>query len=170
MVRAIVLVVALVWGGGAAALCPDLQSPDKHLFLSARQLATPKVAEVRAGGTVLLASCAEIPGSGNVPFDPSVSVFYTADRKRMDLELRTEGGCDTVLLVRTPSGRWFFDDDNGPERNARLRLSTPPEGRYEIWVGSQENEACASRLALQTFRATVKLARGGGSGRRAGRI
>ena len=31
----------------------------------------------------------------------------------------------TVLLVRTPSGRWFFDDDNGPEHNARLRLSTP---------------------------------------------
>ncbi len=122
---------------------------------------------MRAGGTVLLASCETIPGSGNIPFDPSVSVFYTADRKRMDLELRTEGLCDTVLLVRTPSGRWFFDDDNGPERNARLRLSTPPEGRYEIWVGSQGGSACTSRLALQTFRANVKLARDDRSGTRA---
>lgn len=170
MLRGIVLVVALVWGGAAAALCPGLQSPDKHLFLSARQLATPKVAEVRAGGTVLLASCAEIPGSGNVSFDPNVSVYYTADRKKMDLELRTEGGCDTVLLVRSPSGRWFFDDDNGPDRNARLRLSTPPEGRYEIWVGSQEDGACSSRLALQTFRAKVRLARETVPGRETGRI
>lgn len=170
MLRGVLLIVALVWGGAAAAVCPGLQSPDKHLYLSARQLVTPKVADVRAGGTVLLASCEEIPGSGNIPFDPSVSVYYTADRKRMDLELRTEGGCDTVLLVRTPSGRWFFDDDNGPERNARLRLSTPPEGRYEIWVGSQGGEACRSRLALQTFRASVKLAQGATVVQRDGRI
>ena len=170
MLRGIVFIVALAWGGAAAAICPGLQSPDKHLFFSARQLVTPKAAEVRAGGTVMLASCETIPGSGNIPFDPSVSVFYTADRKRMDLELRTEGGCDTVLLVRTPAGRWFFDDDNGPERNARLRLSTPTEGRYEIWVGSQGGSACASRLALQTFRANVKFAREAVPYRRAARM
>ena len=170
MFRGLVFVAALVWGGAAAAVCPGLHSPDKHLYFSARQLMTPKVAEVRAGGTVLLASCEAIPGSGNIPFDPSVSVYYTADRKRMDLELRTEGECDTVLLVRTPSGRWFFDDDNGPARNARLRLSTPPEGRYEVWVGSQGGAACTSQLALQSFRANVRLARETVPGRRAGRI
>jgi hypothetical protein len=170
MWRGVVLLILMVWGGSADAACPGLSNADKHLFLSARQLVTPKAATVRAGGTVLLAYCETIPGSGNIPFDPSVSVYYTADRKRMDLELRTEGACDTVLLVRTPSGRWFFDDDNGGERNARLRLSAPPEGRYEIWVGSQGGEACGARLVLQTFRSNVKLARSPAPRRIAGRI
>ena len=161
MLRVVVVLVLALWGGAAAASCPGLNGADKHLFLSARQLVTPKVAQVRAGGAVLLASCTEVPGSGNIPFDPSVSVFYTADARRMDLELRTEGDCDTVLLLRTPSGRWFFDDDNGPGRNARLRLAGPAEGRYEIWVGSQGGFACPARLALQTFRGQVKYASGG---------
>ncbi len=144
MLRGLVVLIATLWAGSAAAACPGLHNKDKHLFFTARQLQTPKVAEV--------------PGSGNIPFDPSVSVHYVVDRPRMDLEFRTEGACDATLLLRTPAGRWFFDDDNGPGRNARLRLGSPSEGRYEIWVGSQGGDACAARLALQTFRGVVRLA------------
>jgi hypothetical protein len=158
MLRGLLVLIVALWAGSAAAACPGLHNKDKHLFFTARQLQTPKVAEVRAGGTVLLGQCAQVPGSGNIPFDPSVSVHYVVDRPRMDLEIRTEGACDATLLLRTPAGRWFFDDDNGPGRNARLRLGSPSEGRYEIWVGSQGGEACAARLALQTFRGVVRLA------------
>lgn len=157
MVRAIVLLLGLMLAGGAAA-CPGFGAKDKHLYFSARQLATPKVAEVRAGGTVPLALCEQVPGTGNVSFEPSVAIHYVADRRRTDLEFRTEGACDTILLVRTPSGRWFFDDDNGAARNARLRLSNPPEGRYEVWVGSAEGAACRTRLALQSFRSVTRYA------------
>jgi hypothetical protein len=80
----------------------------------------------------------------------------------MDLEIRTEGDCDTVLLIRAPSGRWYFDDDNGPGRNARLRLGSAGEGRYEIWVGSNGGRACQTLLALQTFRGKARLAAGSG--------
>ncbi len=159
MLRAVAVLVALLWSGTALA-CPGLASKDKHQFFSARQLAQAKVTELRAGGTVLLDQCADLPGSGNIPFDPSVAIHYTADRRRMDLEIRTSGACDTVLLLRSPSGRWFFDDDNGPGRNARLRLSTPPEGRYEIWVGSEGGAACQTELRLQTFRSSVSYASG----------
>jgi hypothetical protein len=160
MLRGLLFLIVTLWAGSAAAACPGLDNKDKHLFFTARQLQTPKVAEVRAGGTVLLGQCEHVPGTGNIPFDPSVSVHYVVDRKRMDLEFRTEGACDTTLLLRTPAGRWFFDDDNGEGRNARLRLGSPSEGRYEIWVGSQGGAACAARLALQTFRGTVRLAAG----------
>lgn len=158
MLRGLLFLIVTLWSGAAAAACPGLDNKDKHLFLTARQLTTPKAAEVRAGGTVLLGQCREVPGTGNIPFDPSISIHYVVDRKRMDLEIRTEGACDTTLLLRTPAGRWFFDDDNGPGRNARLRLGSPSEGRYEIWVGSQGGQACAARLALQTMRGTVRLA------------
>ncbi len=138
--------------------CPGLGNDQQQLHYSTRQLVTPKAADVRAGGTVLLGQCETLPGTGNIPFQPSVSIYYRVDRKRMDLEMRTEGDCDTVLLVHTPTGRWFFDDDNGEGRNARLRIGSPAEGRYEIWVGSAAGYACPSRLTLQTFRGTVKLA------------
>lgn len=153
-----VFVAVFVLLGSPALACPGLGFKDNELHMSARQLATPKVTPVRAGGTVLLGQCDALPGSGNIPFDPSVAIHYIADRKRMDLEFATAGDCDTVLLVRTPSGRWFFDDDNGPQRNASLRLSNPPEGRYEIWVGSEGGYACPSELRLQTFRSKVRLA------------
>jgi hypothetical protein len=157
MWRWIGVAVLVAWGGAAAA-CPAFHAKDKHLFFSARELVQPRVAEVRAGGTVLLGQCPGLPGVGNIPFEPSVSIHFRADRRRMDLEFRTEGDCDTVLLVRTPSGRWFFDDDNGPGRNARIRIGAPAEGRYEVWVGSNAGVACSARLALQSFRSVVKYA------------
>lgn len=158
MVRVLLALFWLALAGGAAA-CPALGAKDDPLFMTAGRLASPVAAEVRAGGTVLLGLCDGLPGTGNIPFDPSVSIHYVADRKRMDLEFRTLGDCDTVILVRTPSGAWVFDDDNGPGRNARIRLAAPREGRYEIWVGSQGGAACASRLALQTFRGAARNAR-----------
>ena len=153
--------LVLLCGGPVAAACPALSSAEKPQYFSARELMQPRVSEVRAGGTVLLAYCETIPGSGNIPFDPTVAIHYVADRKRMDFEVRTDGECDTVILMRTPTGRWFFDDDNGPGRNARLRLSSPREGRYDIWVGSAEGRPCQTNLRLQTFRATVRLAQAG---------
>lgn len=164
MWRLLVLAAALAaWGGGASA-CPGMGFLKDELSVTARQLMTPRVATVRAGGTVLLGECAELPGVGNIPFDPSVSLLYVPDRKRMDLELRAEGDCDPVLLVRGPSGRFFFDDDDGGARNARIRLAQPPAGRYTVWVGSQGGAACSARLTLQTFRGVTRYA-GGRSGR-----
>ena len=148
-----------IWGGGVAA-CPGMGFLKDELSVTARQLMTPRVATVRAGGTVPLGECAELPGVGNIPFDPNVSLLYVPDRKRMDLELRAEGDCDPVLLVRGPSGRFFFDDDDGGARNARIRLAQPPAARYPIGVGSQGRAACPPRLTLQTFRGVTRYAEG----------
>lgn len=157
--RGAILAAAMLWGGTAVA-CPQLGERDDALYVTARQLSEPRVTEVRAGGTVTLDACEAVPGVGNVSFDPSVTVHYVVDRRRMDLEVRTTGDCDTVLLMRTPSGRWHFDDDNGPGVNARLRLGQPTEGVYAIWVGSQGGQACPARLELQTLKGVVRLATG----------
>ncbi len=158
MLRALAGLLCLMVLAGAADACPGAPTAIDPLHVLADRLRTPLTAEVRAGGTVPLELCDGVPGTGNIPFDPSASILYVADRKRMDLEVRTEGACDTVILLRTPTGRWFFDDDNGGERNARIRIAAPREGRYEIWVGSQEGRACETKLSLQTFRSVVRLA------------
>jgi hypothetical protein len=151
MIRSFLSLTFLLWGGMVAA-CPGLQNKGKHLYVSARQLASPVAAAVRAGGTVILDGCETLPGTGQVPFDPSISVFYVTDRGEADLVFRTEGDCDTVLLVRTPSDRWAFDDDNGGAKNARLRVSNPRQGRYEVWVGTAGSFSCDTNLTLQTVR------------------
>lgn len=140
------------WAGDAVA-CPGLGFLGDEITLTARQLATPRSAAVRAGGTVPLGQCRDLPGVGNLPFDPSVSILYLPDAKPRDLDLRAEGGCDPVLLARGPSGRFFFDDDDddGGAQAARIRLARPPAGRYTIWVGSRAGVACPARLTLRTL-------------------
>ena len=150
---------ALLWlCSGAAMACPGMGFQKDELSFSARQLATPRVSTVRAGGTVLLGQCPDLPGVGNISFDPSASILYVPDRRKMDLEMRAEGECDPVLLVRAPSGRFFFDDDDGGDRNAHIRLAQPPAGRYSIWVGSRSGVACPARLTLQAVRGVTRYA------------
>ena len=57
---------ALLWlCSGAAMACPGMGFQKDELSFSARQLATPRVSTVRAGGTVLLGQCPDLPGVGD---------------------------------------------------------------------------------------------------------
>src|SRR6218665_434209 len=111
------LAVLLWLWAGAAWACPGMGFQRDEITLSARQLTTPRVATVRAGGTVLLGQCPDLPGGGNIPFDPSASILFAPDSRRLDLQVLAQGDCDPVLLVRGPSGRFWFDDDDGGDRN-----------------------------------------------------
>jgi hypothetical protein len=152
MIRlAAVLATALAIAGPAAA-CPQVTSKTSALHLSARDLATPRSAPVRAGGTVVLDACATVPGTGHVPFAPSAVIDYTANLRGRGIEIRTDGACDAVLLVRTARGNWYFDDDGGGGGNARLLLMNPAGGRYRIWVGSYDAFGCDAALVVRTVR------------------
>ena len=68
--------------------------------------------------------------------DSSLTIFF-----------RANAGGDTTLLVRLPDGRWICNDDSPSWANDAHRLDsldplldldTPPEGQYDIWVGSYE--------------------------------
>jgi hypothetical protein len=158
MLRAFALLAGLFLAAGAQA-CPQVTSKTGALYFSARELREPLVARVRAGGTVVLDACAEVPGSGHVPFAPTAVIDFSADLRGRGLLLRTEGACDAVLLVRTARGNWYFDDDNGGGGNAELVLGNPAGGRYRVWVGSHDAFGCDAELALRTVRASPRLSR-----------
>jgi hypothetical protein len=159
MLRGIAFVVALAWAGAASAACPGFHDKSDPIHVTDRELGRALAAEVRAGGTVLLGQCPNLPGTGNIPFEPTATIFYVADRRGRALEFAASGPCDPVLLVRSPTGKWFFDDDNGGERNARLRIFGPAQGRYQIWVGSNGGSACAATLTLRSVRGDAKATR-----------
>ncbi|MDZ4766626.1 MAG: hypothetical protein SGI73_18975 [Chloroflexota bacterium] len=43
---------------------------------------------------------------------------------------------DTTLLIRTPDGSYFCDDDTGGNRNPQINLEDVTEGTYNIWGAS----------------------------------
>jgi hypothetical protein len=149
------LVAAFVLPAGLAApaaACPLVTSKTATHHFSSRDLATPRAAAVRAGGTVVLDACADVPGAGHVPFEPSAVIDLAADLRGRGVEIATEPGCDTVLLLRTARGNWYFDAGNGPGRAARLILANPASGRYRIWVGTTDAFGCDTRLTMRTVR------------------
>jgi hypothetical protein len=146
---AVFLFVLLAPATGAA--CPDpLAVPGHWQAMTGRNLWSPKVFAVTAGGDVRLYPC----GFGRSGFvrQPPDFVFELSRMGRYDrLHLRANAECDTVLLVRAPSGRWFFDDDSGTGTTASLSLGDPMDGSYHVWVGSFGPEGCVARLTLETF-------------------
>jgi hypothetical protein len=154
LLRLLAAIVVLGLGGGAALACPGDETRAGAAHLSARQLATPRAAAVRAGGGVVLEACGGLPGRGHLPFAPSAVIHYTADLNGRGLEIRSEGGCRPVLLVRTPRGNWLFGESPERRSEASVLLGNPLTGRYAIWVGTVDAFGCDARLVLRTVRPT----------------
>ena len=57
------------------------------------------------------------------------------------LRFYVTGTGDTTLLVNDAAGRWHCNDDSHGGTNPTVDLRNPPEGQYDIWVGSYEANA-----------------------------
>ena len=102
--------------------------------LSAGFWPDPHTTQVVAGGSI------ENPVQGTgcrgriAANAPDVNLDYSAGSS--SLYVYTESDVDVTLLVRSPSGQWFCNDDGGEGLDAMIALSSPQSGRYNIWVGS----------------------------------
>jgi hypothetical protein len=155
MMRWVAAAVVLAgWGftDPAEAACPGVNDGGAKLRFTSTQLARPHATAVVAGGSIDIGYCAEVPGVGYVAHDPDFNVYYDRNDPNRDLEFRTESNCDTVLLVNTGDGNWFYDDDGASNGNARIRLAGPSAGRYDVWVGTYGEATCNARLIVESFR------------------
>ena len=140
----------LLWVGLALA-CPDPDiAPVERHAAKGRDLWRPARFDVIAGGGHQLINC-DVMGWGHVRTAPDFVFELSRMRRFRRLHLRSNAVCDTILLLRSPSGRWFFDDDSGVGQTASLSLSDPEDGVYAVWVGSFQPEGCDARLTLETF-------------------
>ncbi len=134
-----------------AMACPDpLAVPAVQQALTGRDLWSPDVFHLGAGGDRPLWPCG-FGRQGFVRTAPDVGLLLTGMARYDRLHLRANARCDTVLLLRDPRGRWFFDDDSGTGRTASLSLDDPQDGSYRVWVGTYRPGGCAARLTLETF-------------------
>jgi hypothetical protein len=97
--------------------------PDPYTF----SLTSGGAIEVGAGGY----------GQGCIGYAtsaPSFSLHWSGTSGLLQLYFLSEG--DTTLIVNDAHGNWWCSDDSNSTVNPLISIASPPEGRYDIWVGS----------------------------------
>jgi hypothetical protein len=131
----------------ASTRFPDLTRDPTFgsVTLSAGFLPDPYRAELLGGGSVDLdmGECTY----GFVAVAPDFNLFYETTGKG-PLYLYAEGAEDITLLINTPEGDWFCNDDDLTGTNPLIVLSGASAGLYNIWVGSYESELTDAELYI----------------------
>ncbi|MBK8171779.1 MAG: PPC domain-containing protein [Sandaracinaceae bacterium] len=96
----------------------------------------PISVRVTAGGMVA-ASMANIPAActGYVNLNPDINLMLNTTDSFLRVYVNNTNGADTTLVVRTPDGRWFCNDD-AYGNNPSVDMENVPGGMINVWVGS----------------------------------
>ena len=152
------LVILFTGFCGGAQACPQPRLDGPYLRASAQELYEAPAFEVAVEGDFSLRrDChrlfRQIEGErGEGLFDQRPSL--TLETPGLDgyaLQISVRSPCDSTLLVNTPRGEWFFDDDDNDRLDARLVLNEPGDGAIDIWVGSADGRTCDGVLTVESF-------------------
>lgn len=130
-----ILAVALLAATLSPAYAQNISGRPTYgtLNLSVGFTPDPQVVNVESGGRIdadrLGDGC-----NGFIANNPDVRVNYTAGS--LPLVFTATADVDVTLAVNLPDGSWVCDDDGGDGTDARLTLSSPQSGRYDIWIGT----------------------------------
>ena len=136
--------------------CPDYRAPAPWLTMTASDLQSSAVSVLRnAGGPQNIRNCPDTGGRRYAGGSPNLVLNYVGQTGQVgtpDLVIRTDDGnngysCDTTLIMRDPSGQWWFNDDVSGW-NAGLTVRNPQTGPYVIFVGTYGRAECQSRLIV----------------------
>jgi hypothetical protein len=105
----------------------------------------PYTHSILAGGSIAAAG-AKAGCEGSVSAAPDLQVFFEAGE--LDLTFMVEADEDTTLLINTPNGRWYCDDDGAGGLNPKVQITNPQSGRYDIWVGTYGDDMVQSTLKV----------------------
>jgi len=70
---------------------------------------------------------------GDITDAPGMRLHYAAGGE--ELRFLVTSTTDTSLIIRTPEGEWLCNDDYGSHWDPYIRLTSPPEGQYDVWTG-----------------------------------
>jgi hypothetical protein len=94
----------------------------------------PFVVQVQSGGSIDAQSIN--PGCrGFIASAPDVRINFTAGALPLIISVASDE--DTTLVVNSPDGAWYCDDEGGQYgHNPALRFGHPQSGQYDIWIGT----------------------------------
>ena len=134
----------------AAANCPDYGQNGGSYSFSSQDVYTAKRFAAVAGGGVNLGNCGEAPGVGHVSEAPDFTLDYSRTGN-YNIRLRSQGTCDTVLLVNDANGNWYWDDESGDGPDTQIVLQNPASGYIDVWIGSYNGDVCDASLDIESF-------------------
>lgn len=109
--------------------------------LSSGFLPDPYTVEMTAGGSVdvsLLSLGDSCVGFATQAPDYRISWTDTSENLKFSFEAHDSGN-DTTIIISDPTGNWHCNDDgSGNTLNPLYNFMNPPEGQYDIWIGSYE--------------------------------
>ena len=147
------LVVLLATVAGGAVACPDETEYGNTLkVFSGKALYFGQQFDVQAGGANSIADCGIADGgTGHVQTNPDFT-FHIYNMLGYDLTISVMSACDSVLLVRTPSDEWLYNDDveGNFAEDAGILLTEPGDGLLDVWVGTYDEGLCGATLSLET--------------------
>jgi non-specific serine/threonine protein kinase len=141
----------------AADACPDWRQNGYVGRYSGDDLYDPQRFEITAGGEEQLSRCKSIYGA--LRSDKGEGFFteapdFTLETPGMNgyrLVISVVSRCDSALLINTPAGNWYYDDDDNGNLDAKIELTSPSSGILDIWVGTHDGAYCDAILQLETF-------------------
>lgn len=140
---------------GHASACPDYRLSGEVYQLTGDQLWSPKMYNVRAGGSINIRDCPNVrprtdQGRGFVVTRPDFT-FNLSRMERYSLVVSVVSECDSVLLLNTGSASWYYDDDDNGNLDAKVILNSPSNGWLDVWIGTYNGDYCDAMLKLETF-------------------
>lgn len=115
----------------------------------------PWTKSILAGGSIA-ASAAQSGCEGKVSAAPDLQLNFEAGD--LDLTIKAVASEDTTLLVNSPGGRWYCDDDSGGDLDPMVTISNPESGRYDIWLGTYNDNMVQSTLQISELGDTAATA------------
>lgn len=148
---AVIAVVLVGFTASAASACPDWRLDGRTSLgtLTGSYLSAPRSWNVQAGGNNNLTNC-EAPGNGWVISDPDFELSFQNDGGYGRLAFAVVGNCDTVLLINDANGQWHFNDDSAG-LNPAVTITNPPNGIYDVWVGTYGTTTCPAQIEIATY-------------------
>jgi hypothetical protein len=115
--------------------------------LSAGFTPDPFTVSVVSGGNVDVTTC-NLPAScvGFATAAPDYRLFWSGTSSF--LRIFFVGPGDSTLVVHGPMGGWHCNDDSHGTFNPAIALTNPPQGAYEIWVGSYTGPGVSGTLYI----------------------
>ncbi len=120
----------------AATLDVNEQPFSETIHLSHGFTPNPRIVAVRGGGGInvsyLAGNCVGFAATG-----PDVRLHWSGASNLLGIAFHAEDReADASLIVNLPDGSWTCDDDSGDGLDPLIAISAPPEGQYDIWVGT----------------------------------
>ncbi|MGD1991951.1 MAG: hypothetical protein PVI59_02050 [Anaerolineae bacterium] len=100
----------------------------------------PQEVEVVSGGTVDVASL-QLDGdcTGYATGAPDFRINWTGASANLRIFFVADGGEDATMIINDATASWYCNDDYAG-LDPLVDIQNPPEGQYDIWVGSHSSD------------------------------